>query len=96
MTTPALLAVCVALDDDQPDDVCPGCGQDITGWQGQDAHYPPGVEPVRLGSWELGHRAAPMPFAPAHHRPGPDVCEWTGDYLAARAIRRRLIAEGVT
>jgi hypothetical protein len=82
------------LDDPYPINVCPGCGQDITGWEEFEAHYPPGVEPIRVHeAGYLEHRHTPMPFAIlSTNFKGPDRCEWTGDYLAARAHRRRMIS----
>ena len=36
----ATLERAIALDDPAPDDVCPGCGHDITGWRTRQFHVP--------------------------------------------------------
>lgn len=33
------LVLAAALDDDAPDNICPGCGFNIAGWFGHDQHY---------------------------------------------------------
>ena len=42
MTTQHVLDIALANDDPYPDDVCPGCGADITGWRLWDCHFPGG------------------------------------------------------
>ena len=66
------------LDDEFPDDVCPGCQQDITGWRRHERHYRgrPGDVARFVGrQTSLGR-----------------VCPWGDDYLTARAFRRSYIA----
>lgn len=82
----ATVARAIELDDDAPDDVCPGCRGDITGWRRHPQHYPT----------RNGQR---VPFTGhAQPRPGPRTppwqrvtCVWDRDYLLARQFRRQLI-----
>lgn len=95
---PESLTRAIELDDEYPDNVCPGCKQDITGWEQYEAHYGPEVE---LGpsneynrAWRArkrGEEPAPRPFTnnATHITP----CPWTADYLSARRFRRRFIAK---
>jgi hypothetical protein len=92
----AILERAAELDDDCPDDVCPGCGQDITGWREWPAHYRPGVE---LSHTVLRDRATddrPWPFVVAavgqlDALKGGAACPWDRDMLAARLHRRMLL-----
>jgi hypothetical protein len=70
----------VELDDDQPLDVCPGCGAHLRRWWEHPLHTPS----------VAGEAATVM-----HEGPGTTqwACLWTGDMLAARYLRR-LIARG--
>lgn len=96
MTTRANYIRAVQLDDDAPDNRCPACGQWIDGWENHEAHYPPDRDPSYSQTYNrtVGTVSAPWPFTDSPT--DDDVCPWTRDYLAARAVRRRLIAEGVT
>lgn len=90
----AILERAAELDDDQPDDVCPGCGQDITGWERFEAHYLPDVRLARDGArWRaLATERLPMPFTTIRSAKAGALCEWDGDMLAARQHRRLLLA----
>jgi hypothetical protein len=101
MTTQAIFDAAVLGNDPFPDDVCPACHQDITGWSESEfyrCHYRADHRPSYsqakrlLAEKSLSHYR--YPFIPAPH--GPGVCSWTSDDLAARAHIRRLIEEGVT
>jgi hypothetical protein len=88
-------------DDPYPDDVCPGCQNDIEGWRRWPYHYPPGPHDARIAQarlWPSHGTTAPMPFTENASRGtgGPSICEWDRDMLTARSFRRRLIREGVT
>lgn len=74
----ATLARAIELDDNAPDDVCPGCKADITGWQGRAKHYlgTPGAA-ARWARWTVGVEGR--------------LCVWDHDYLLARQFRRQLI-----
>ena len=88
---PETLARAIELDDPYPDNVCPGCQQDITGWRSYDHHYPRDVEL----SWHYsryGRKHLPWPFGESKNG-SVETCEWTRDYLAARRFRRRFIAK---
>lgn len=100
MTTQAIYDAAVLGNDPYPDDVCPGCHQDITGWQDSEffrchyraEHRPTTGQAKRLLSEK--HQAwNRYPFTPM---PVTGSCPWTSDHLAARLHARRLIAEGVT
>jgi hypothetical protein len=80
----------VELDDDSPDDVCPGCGLDITGWRSHQGHYLPGKATARRRTTRRSGAANWASGRDSHSR--RDWCEWTRDMLTARAFRRRYIA----
>ena len=80
-----ILARAIELDDDQPDDVCPGCGQNIDGWGDYVQHYPP-----EAFGWT--RRRLPWPWA-RDAREVARTCPWDRDFLSARAFRRELIRE---
>lgn len=81
------------LDDHQPDNVCPGCGQDITGWDEWWCHYSAGVT-LEWPSVRLRRiPEVPWPFIQRNTGDHP-VCPWDRDMLTARRMRRRLIRTG--
>lgn len=91
MSVEANLARALELDDAYPDNVCPGCQQDITSWQQWEAHYPADVAVSLTQSWYRKVHGLPLPFVNEHtHK---TVCPWTRDYLTARQFRRRYIAK---
>lgn len=65
------------LDDNQPDNVCPGCGANIDGWQRFRKHY-------HGGGFTNTTQA---------NRLDRELCVWTDDALAAREFRRYLLRE---
>lgn len=92
------LARAIELDDEFPDDVCPGCRQDITGWERYQAHRPPvslstmnrAMSVRRCYSAASGIALTPWPFQ--EHAAGPcELCPWSSDYLLARRFRREFI-----
>ena len=86
----AILEVAIANNDPFPDNICPRCGQDITGWEDHRYHYPPDV----IISKSDRHRGLPMPFVNTPQGPdGPPPCGWDRDYLMARLFRRTYIRE---
>ena len=98
MTTAAIYRRAVELDDDQPDDVCPGCGQNIDGWRGRPLHFRPDAVVSHATTWNHGpggQARNPWPFTNRTNLHHPGVCTWDEDLLTARAHRRRLIVEGV-
>jgi hypothetical protein len=92
MKTCENLAIAYANDDDYHDDECPGCGGDITGWQANEAHFPPSYRAVRTETWEYHRRYRGMTW-PWTKDSSLGICPWTHDYLVARAFRRRYIKE---
>jgi len=90
-----ILARAIELDDDLPDHICPGCGQDITGWKRHEAHFVPGSElsEVARRLREVGATLAPWPFTARGGRVDGRACDWTADFLSARRFRRQYIAE---
>ena len=95
MTTQFVLDIALANDDPYPDDVCPGCGADVCGWRDWSAHYPPGGESYSDDTkWKRKRDGRSLRFT--NRTTVTETCEWTRDYLVARAHRRRLIDEGVT
>ena len=102
MTSRQIYERAVANDDAWPDWICPGCEQDITGWREFEFHFAP-PDPTETGRRDRrrfthmpSHRVGtPWPFANATGS-GAQPCPWDQDMLSARAIRRRLIQEGVT
>lgn len=63
--------------DDKPDDVCPGCGSDLSPWLDDphsDLYYH-----TRTGVW-LEWQRGPM-----------STCSWDADNLSMRALLRRMI-----
>lgn len=82
MTSPALVERARELDDDQPDNICPGCGQDITGWQDHQHHY----------AHMFAYRGMPRFWVTTDATPHGDVCPWDWTSLYARLFRRELIA----
>ncbi len=83
----------VELDDDFPDDVCPGCQQDITGWRDYAGHYMPGAVLNRQAWWYRARVAMPWPMTNGAVSDGDaPQCPWSRDYLTARAFRRSYIA----
>jgi hypothetical protein len=89
------------LDDDLPDHICPGCGQDVSGWDrpgvGQWHFRADRLATLRQIEHRKEHLAMPWPFVPWPGQPQVDgVCDWDSDAFTARRHRRRLIEEGVT
>lgn len=83
----------VAGDDPYPDEVCPGCLQDIAGWQRWGAHRrADGLSLSTDAVYSRNHRNAPPPFVAVRLNMETE-CEWDRDALAARAHGRRLIQE---
>ena len=89
------LAVEVEATDGRPDNVCPGCGQDITGWDQWDSHWPSPTPDLCESQMRNRRRAGvPWPWTTGggvdHRFASP--CGWDRDLLSARAFRRRYIA----
>lgn len=92
MASEATIARAIELDDDMPDDVCPGCGQNIAGWEDWRSHVP--VTRDQAPKWMVSdHRRRGLldawPFTNdvnSHNK-----CPWDRDMLTARRFRRRLI-----
>jgi len=76
-----LLTIALANDDEFPDDVCPGCGGDISNFirRGQYHYRRPDGE-VRYTDMLGGDATTPW-------------CPWDKTYLHSRVLRRRYIAE---
>ena len=91
MTTAHIYHLACEYDDDLPDDICPGCGQGIEGWEHFEAHYPPGTFMSVKAT-----RMIPLPWTETRAQSFIRPCEWTHDFLTARAHRRNLIREGIT
>lgn len=94
------LARAMELDDAYPDNVCPGCQQNISGWERYGAHRMPESPSTidRVMGWRRHYAASarialtPWPFQ--EYAAGPcKLCPWNHDYLNARAFRRRFIAD---
>ena len=86
------LARAMELDDSFPNNVCPGCQQDITGWEVYLAHWRPDAQlkqPIKK------RNKCPRPFthSDVNGNTDDDPCVWTRDYLTARAFRRAYIAQ---
>lgn len=85
----------IELDDDLPDNICPGCGNDITGWQNWRHHYSAAAEGSVIGYARRGERSKrglPWPFTDQKNQEAGSLCVWDRDFLVARAFRRSLIA----
>jgi hypothetical protein len=106
VTTAFLYYLALEHDDDFPDDVCPGCGQQVPRWREFAAHYPIDVRPTylqeqrRLSDWYRGgvsRAGIPWPYINQVNVNGHRVaCAWERDHFTARARARELIAEGIT
>lgn len=83
-------AIEVEAADGLPDDVCPECRQDITGWEAWSAHFRPDYELSVSGAGGRQRAGIPWPFV--HDNQGASLCVFDRDMLAARAFRRRYIA----
>lgn len=88
MTTEAILRRAKELDDPFPDQMCPGCGQDITGWERFAVHYRKGTRRGR----EMMHFPLTRDIMMYDER----ICAWTRDDLLQRQFRRKMIEEGIT
>jgi deoxyribodipyrimidine photolyase-like uncharacterized protein len=91
---PETLARALELDDDYPDNECPGCHQDIVGWRKYPAHMLRWQTPDKelLSKRRHCKDETPLPFMRTDSGPATQ-CVWDHDYLMARAFRRAYIAK---
>lgn len=95
----ALLEAALRWDDDKPNNECPGCGHDITGWGSYPQHYTDPddsvLNPVTRGRREV--LMIPWPFTgdsvTEDSGSAGTLCAWTRDHLSARYLRRLYILE---
>lgn len=97
-TNPRLAQRCRDLDDDQPDDVCPGCGLDLALLRPDDQwHYTAaGFVEARRRAVRQGNGRTSVQRRGIPAGGGADIalmCEWTLDHLTARAFRRAYLAD---
>lgn len=94
MAVVATLVRALQLDDRRADNVCPGCGQDITGWEQADSHFSrprPIVTREHTARREKIRLRYPLTNRQGTNSPEP-VCPWDRDMLTARRFRRDYIA----
>lgn len=91
------LARAIELDDEFPDDVCPGCQRNIPYWDRYPAHIirKTTSDNDLLAKRSTRHDDTPLPFIGRICGP-VECCPWTLDYLLARRFRRQFIAKHVT